>query len=93
MRVLRDTIGIKGMGYIGLPLSMECVKKYRTVAFAFNAAWIDELRLGRDSTLEATTEELNSSKKLTFIKTINAFEKCNIFFVMVPTPIAKREFC
>jgi UDP-N-acetyl-D-mannosaminuronate dehydrogenase len=47
MRVVRDAIGIIVLENVGLPLSMECLKKYRAVGFDINTAWIDEPRLGR----------------------------------------------
>jgi UDP-N-acetyl-D-galactosamine dehydrogenase len=92
MRVLRDAkIGIIGLGYVGLPLAVEFGKKYCTVGFDINSARIDELRLGRDATLEATAKDLKSSKKLTFTNTAKELEKCNIFIVTVPTPIDKYK--
>ena len=92
MRVLRRTkIGIIGLGYVGLPLAVEFGKKYRTVGFDINAARVKELRLGRDSTLEASAEELKSSRKLKFTNSEKDLESCQIFVVTVPTPIDKYK--
>jgi UDP-N-acetyl-D-galactosamine dehydrogenase len=64
MRVLRGEIAIVGMGYVGLPLGVEFGEQFRTVGFHINAARIDKLLAGRDSTLEAPSKGLKSSKKL-----------------------------
>jgi UDP-N-acetyl-D-galactosamine dehydrogenase len=90
MRVLRGAkIAIVGLGYVGLPLAVEFGKKFRTVGFDINVARIDELRAGRDSTLEATTKELKASKKLHFTNRPEELGTCNVYFVTVPTPIDK----
>jgi len=45
-------IGMIGLGYVGLPLAVEFGKKYPTVGFDIQQKRIDELRAGRDHTLE-----------------------------------------
>ena len=67
MRDLRRTkITVVGLGYVGLPLAVEFGKKYSTIGFDIDSARIRELRLGRDSTLESSADELAAAKKLTF---------------------------
>jgi len=92
MQVLgRAKIAVIGLGYVGLPLAVEFGKKFRTVGFDTNAARIAELRLGRDSTLEATAEDLESSSKLSFADKAKDLKACKIFIVTVPTPIDKYK--
>ena len=92
MRVLRGAkIAIVGLGYVGLPLAVEFGKKFRTIGFDINSGRIDELRVGRDSTLEATSLDLKASKKLTFTNHATDLESCQIFIVTVPTPIDKYK--
>ena len=45
-------VGITGLGYVGLPLAVEFGKVMPTVGYDINTARIDELRSGKDSTLE-----------------------------------------
>ena len=47
-----------GLGYVGLPLAVEFGKSLPTVGFDVNAHRIEELRAGRDSTLEVTSDDL-----------------------------------
>lgn len=51
-------VAIIGLGYVGLPLAIEFGRHYDTVGFDINAARVAELQAGRDSTLEASPEEL-----------------------------------
>ena len=81
------TIGIIGLGYVGLPLAVEFGKKYPTIGFDINTQRIAELKTGVDRTLETSTEELTQATQLNFTATANDLAHCNIYIVTVPTPI------
>ena len=92
MRSLKDTrIGIIGLGYVGLPLAVEFGKRYPTVGFDIKPSRIAELKSGKDSTLETTSEELASAKHLTFTTDKSELAACNTFIVTVPTPVGKNN--
>jgi UDP-N-acetyl-D-galactosamine dehydrogenase len=92
LRSLQDTrIGLIGLGYVGLPLAVEFGKHYPTVGFDIKAARVAELEKGTDSTLETTSEELASAKKLTFATDKQKLAQCNTFIVTVPTPVGKNN--
>jgi UDP-N-acetyl-D-galactosamine dehydrogenase len=57
---------VVGLRYVGLPLAVEFGKHFDTVGFDVKADRIDELKRGRDSTLEATRAELKSATHLSF---------------------------
>lgn len=93
MQSLDNTkIAIIGLGYVGLPLAVEFGKRYDTVGFDINIARIDELRAGRDSTLEVDADELATATRLRFSAALDDIRDCNVYIVTVPTPIddAKR---
>jgi UDP-N-acetyl-D-galactosamine dehydrogenase len=85
-------IAIIGLGYVGLPLAVEFGKKFYTVGFDIRATRVDELRAGRDSTLEVVADELSAATRLRFSAELDDIRKCNVYVVTVPTPIdsAKR---
>ena len=85
-------IAIIGLGYVGLPLAVEFGKRYDTLGFDINQGRIDELRAGRDSTLEVDGAELAAAGRLRFSATEDDLRACNVYIVTVPTPIdaAKR---
>ncbi|MCG9729303.1 Vi polysaccharide biosynthesis UDP-N-acetylglucosamine C-6 dehydrogenase TviB [Shewanella sp. Isolate13] len=80
-------IGIIGLGYVGLPLAVEFGKKYKTIGFDINDSRVCELREGKDSTLECTSDELVDAKLLEYTSSLEAIKDCNFYIVTVPTPI------
>jgi UDP-N-acetyl-D-galactosamine dehydrogenase len=83
----QTTIGIIGLGYVGLPLAVEFGKKYPTIGFDINTQRIAELKAGVDRTLETSTEELTQATQLNFTAIAKDLAHCNIYIVTVPTPI------
>ncbi len=81
------TIGILGMGYVGLPLAVEFAKRYRTVGFDIDPSRIGELTDGKDRTMEVSTEELTRGDGLKFTADAADLAAANVFIVTVPTPI------
>ncbi|MGO4703068.1 NAD(P)-binding domain-containing protein, partial [Dyella sp. 2RAB6] len=93
MRNLEEArIAIIGLGYVGLPLAVEFGKKYDTVGFDIRAARVEELRAGKDATLEVDAEELQSATRLRYSHALEDLRDRNVYIVTVPTPIdaAKR---
>jgi len=84
-------IGVIGLGYVGLPLAVEFGKHFDTVGFDINARRVDELRKGRDGTLEVDSDELAAADRLTFTTRLADLKKCRVFIVTVPTPIDKYK--
>ena len=85
------TIAIIGLGYVGLPLAVEFGKHYTTIGFDINTARIDELKAGKDSTLEVSSEELRQVKNLTYTASLDGIKSANIYIVTVPTPIDEHK--
>ncbi len=84
-------IGMIGLGYVGLPLAVEFGSKYSTVGFDINQHRINELKAGRDHTLEVSEEELSKSTHLSYSSAIEDIADCNIYIVTVPTPINEHK--
>ncbi len=80
-------LGIVGLGYVGLPLAVELGKQYPTIGMDINQARVEELKSGKDSSLECTPEELASADKLSYAHSPTELKECNFFIVTVPTPI------
>ena len=54
----KHKIAIIGLGYVGLPLAVEFAKKYQVIGFDINIRRIEELRSGKDRTLEVEVNHL-----------------------------------
>ncbi len=88
------TIGVIGLGYVGLPLALEFGKRYKTIGFDINEERVEELRRGEDHTLEADPKELkavisstDTTQGLSFTSTIDGISACTVYIITVPTPI------
>ena len=84
-------IGVIGMGYVGLPLSIELGKKYQTTGFDINKKRINELIEFRDTTNEAKRSDFIKSKKLKFTYKFDDLISCNFYIIAVPTPLNKKK--
>lgn len=84
-------IGIIGLGYVGLPLAVEFGKKFPTLGFDIKTERVNELRLGKDSTLECSCEELMEAIQLSYTDVLEDIKKCNFYIVTVPTPITEDK--
>ena len=97
----KNKIAIVGLGYVGLPLARLFATKYPVVGFDINAARIQELQSGKDSTLEVEDHLLLSVllDKNPSDETIGLFcsdqiediADANIYIITVPTPVDKNN--
>ena len=53
-----EKIVVVGLGYVGLPLACYLSKHYSVVGFDIDKERIEELKIGRDKTLEFNIDEL-----------------------------------
>ena len=89
---LKNTkIGVLGLGYVGLPLAVEFGKRFATVGFDIKAPRVEELKAGRDSTLEVEPKELKSAKRLAYSCDLSDLRACNFYIVTVPTPVDRHN--
>jgi UDP-N-acetyl-D-glucosamine/UDP-N-acetyl-D-galactosamine dehydrogenase len=91
LELANTRIGIVGLGYVGLPLAVEFGKKFSTVGYDINEPRIQELKSGKDSTLEVTEEQLKATKQLSYSSDLNDIADCNVYIVTVPTPVDKNN--
>mgnify|MGYP001257370687 CR=1 FL=1 len=80
-------IAVLGLGYVGLPLAIEFSKVKNVIGFDINSNRVEELREGRDSTLEVASSSLLDHDSLTFTDQIEDLRDCNVFIITVPTPV------
>lgn len=85
------TLGIVGLGYVGLPLAVEFGKNIKTIGFDINSPRIDELKGGTDSTLEVEAELLARATMLSYTSNVDDLKKCDVYIVTVPTPVDKHK--
>jgi UDP-N-acetyl-D-galactosamine dehydrogenase len=80
------TVGVVGLGYVGLPLAVVLSTKFSVVGFDINKSRIAQLHSYQDKTREVSETDLQNSKA-SFTHDIHDLKNCNIFIITVPTPI------
>jgi UDP-N-acetyl-D-galactosamine dehydrogenase len=76
-----------GLGYVGLPLAVAFSRVLPTLGFDSRAARVEELRAGRDHTLEVAGTDLAAAADLAFSADPADLAGHDVFIVTVPTPI------
>jgi UDP-N-acetyl-D-glucosamine/UDP-N-acetyl-D-galactosamine dehydrogenase len=97
MEVKDSKIAVIGLGYVGLPLAVAFAEKYKVIGFDINTKRVQELSSANDTTLEISSEFLesvldnNNSKStgLTLSTNSRLLKDCNIYIITVPTPTDK----
>lgn len=87
MDTSKKKIALIGLGYVGLPLAVEFGKVRPVLGFDINEERIAELRIGKDSTREVASDDLDAAHFLEYSSDPGRLEECGIFIVTVPTPI------
>jgi UDP-N-acetyl-D-galactosamine dehydrogenase len=70
-----------------LPLAVEFGKRRPVIGFDISASRIEELRAGKDHTLECSLEELKEAAYLRYTHESSDLAQAQIFIVTVPTPV------
>ncbi len=84
----KKKIGIIGLGYVGLPLSIAFAKQYKVVGYDYNKSRIQELKNNFDITHEVEKKSIIEVKKnIKFTHQFLDLKNCNIYIITVPTPI------
>src|SRR5690606_32399849 len=91
LRIEDVKLAVVGLGYVGLPLAVEFGKKRPVLGFDINKRRIDELKEGRDHTLEVEDDDLAAAVHLRYSHDPESLAEANVFIVTVPTPIDKYK--
>ena len=89
MQNSKTTIGVVGLGYVGLPLAVEFGRKRHVIGFDTNDVRIEELSKGIDATNEINNIDFNKLKNLEFSSSLDKLLDCDIYILAVPTPVDK----
>lgn len=80
-------LAVVGLGYVGLPLAAAFGKDRKVIGYDISSSRVQELRAGRDSTLELSDAELAAATGLSFTSSLADIRDCNVYIITVPTPI------
>ncbi len=80
------SIGVIGLGYVGLPIALEFAKKFKVIGFDINEARINLMRQGEDPSKELDSSAFEGTDIL-FTSNIEDLQKAHFFVVAVPTDV------
>lgn len=80
-------IGIIGLGYVGLPLSVAFSKHFPVYAYDSNSNRVKALQKGMDITGELLPTDILNAPYLTLLSNPSQLSICNVYIITVPTPI------
>ena len=86
-------IGVVGLGYVGLPLSVAFAKKFKVHSFDVDVELIEELKQGK-SRVEDVPDSLLSSilgKSLFPTSDESVLSECDFIVICVPTPLTESK--
>jgi len=81
------TVGVVGLGYVGLPLAVEFGKKLRTIGFDRSQEKVANYQRHVDPTGEVSTADLKAATRLTVGTDAAALGDADFIIIAVPTPV------
>ncbi|MEM9544586.1 MAG: nucleotide sugar dehydrogenase [Bacteroidota bacterium] len=84
------TIGLVGLGYVGLPIALEFAKSFRTIGYDINASRIGLMKQGIDPSGELDSKAFEN-KNIHFTSASETLDKADVIVVAVPTPVSKEN--
>jgi UDP-N-acetyl-D-galactosamine dehydrogenase len=81
------TIGVVGLGYVGLPLAVAFGTRYKTIGFDLSESKIAAYRSGVDPTGEVGRDAFEAARGLEVSTDPAQLARANFIVVAVPTPV------
>lgn len=85
------TIGIIGLGYVGLPLSIAFASQFKVIGYDINTTRVEELNKRFDRTKEIEAVQFETKIPIYFTDILKDLSFCNVFIITVPTPINQNK--
>lgn len=83
----QEIVAVVGLGYVGLPLSVEFGKKFETIGYDLSESKIANYRNYCDPTGEVSSEDLGAATRLFVTSDPSHLAKADYIIVAVPTPV------
>ncbi|MBA2334752.1 MAG: nucleotide sugar dehydrogenase [Blastocatellia bacterium] len=91
----RASVGVIGLGYVGLPLIVEFgLKDFHGIGFEVDAKKADDINAGRSYIVDVTSENVQKcveNGKLSATTDFSQLAECDVIVICVPTPLRKTK--
>ena len=84
-------IVVVGLGYVGLPLTVELSKIYKVLGFDVDPSRINELEACFDRTGEVCGDDIEQLSKIVYSSDADSIEGYDLYIITVPTPIDRHK--
>lgn len=93
LRLKKITVGVIGMGYVGLPLAILAAKKnFRVFGYERDPYRLSMLKKKKSYFTNIPSSSLSVfSKKTKFFKKFSNISECDILIICLPTPLKKNR--
>ena len=81
------SVGVVGLGYVGLPLALSFGQKVKTVGFDVDQSKLDAYKKGVDPSGLLTQEEFEAARYIEFSGNPESLKGLEMVIIAVPTPI------
>ncbi len=81
------TIGVIGLGYVGLPLVVEFGKHGRTIGLDISQSKVESCRRGIDPSRELSDEQMRAAEYAEYHTDPACLAEADVIIVAVPTPV------
>jgi len=89
------TVGVVGLGYVGLPLIVEfALKGFVGIGFEVDEKKADDINNGKSYIVDVTDENVRKcvdAQKLKATTHFSELNKCDVIIICVPTPLRKTK--
>ncbi len=89
------SVGVLGLGYVGLPLAVELARAgFRVTGIDIDASKVSNIRAGKSYIPDVSSEELAAlvqSGRLSATESYAALASCDVVDICVPTPLRKTK--
>ncbi|KKU54970.1 MAG: UDP-glucose/GDP-mannose dehydrogenase-like protein [Candidatus Moranbacteria bacterium GW2011_GWE2_47_10] len=93
MESKKETVCIIGLGYVGLPLAVQCaLKGYEVFGLENDEGKIEKINSGKSPIKEEFLEQNLPNVKVVATKDPSVIAKSDIVIVCVPTPVDESYF-
>ena len=94
-RIIKKSIGIVGLGYVGLPLLLKFInsKKYKVIGIDTNIKKIQKLKKNISYISNIKNSEINilNNKNVSLFSSFNSIKLCDVIIFALPTPLSDNK--
>jgi UDP-N-acetyl-D-glucosamine dehydrogenase len=98
IRLIKDqraTVGVIGLGYVGLPLATEFAGKgFKAIGFEVDEKKVEQINAGRSYIGDVSTQQVKTSVDAGRLRATSDFDhlkECDAIIICVPTPLRKTK--